>query len=131
MSAARDLFQPRKTVPTPSKLNIEILAQRLQALEGDRVDFAPGGQIISDEQLDQVLDRSVSFSAPFPLSFADHILLQDATMRGEKVVEAASSKKMGKRKERTKAVFSAVETIVLDEDSEDEDEKKVERLFRV
>ncbi|ORY88018.1 SNF2 family N-terminal domain-domain-containing protein [Leucosporidium creatinivorum] len=114
-SSARDLFNPQKKSTKPrAKFNLEALAQRLSALESERVDFAPGGKIISDEQLEQILDRS------------------DAAMRGEKIFRARTNTSKGKGKAtatKTKSVVSAVETIVLDEDSDEEDE--VDRLFRV
>lgn len=45
---------------TDNAYQMEELAKRLLATEGQKITFAEGDQVLSDEQLEQLLDRSVS-----------------------------------------------------------------------
>lgn len=62
-STAHGLFDRRaKTAAARKEPTLEELLTRLVSAEQQSIDFAPGQAVLTDEQLDQVLDRSVSGS---------------------------------------------------------------------
>ena len=81
---------------------MEQLLQRLTETEGQKIEFEAGDQILTDQQLDELLDRS-------PV-----------------VMSASKSKKKetqkGSKSSNGNSVFTTVET-VADDDDEDDDEE--------
>ncbi|ORY88017.1 SNF2 family N-terminal domain-domain-containing protein [Leucosporidium creatinivorum] len=78
---------------TDNALQMEELAKRLLATEGQKITFAEGDQVLSDEQLEQLLDRS------------DKVMLA-------KGVASSPSKK---NKASSSAIFTTMESIGMEE----------------
>ncbi|KAK4056827.1 putative ATPase [Microbotryomycetes sp. JL221] len=102
-----DKARGRNTTRTKqtNEKQMEDLLQRLTATEGQTIEFEAGDQVLTDAQLDELLDRSF---------FA----LQVDAMTGQ----GSSAARSGKKGKSTKsAVFQTVETVADDEDEEEED----------
>lgn len=98
---------------TDNALQMEELAKRLLATEGHKITFAEGDQVLSDEQLEQLLDRSVRSSLYFALDYSTEprFCLQDKVMLAKGVASSPSKK----TKASSSAIFTTMESIGMDE----------------